>query len=478
MKRTAFAVAGVSLTQLLVAAAIGLPLTAQAQARKNVEETMAPVPGRKSYAQDLLERTASRHPELIEFDIHAMPPGAAQSVIVASKNPGRIGKPTDRDDLEVFKTGTPRVEINKVGDNNVEVAVPLEDVTGRAIGTVEMTFPYVAGTDEDALIQKATAIKDELRRRIAYGAEDLVAPAQYDPRTPIDTYAQYLVDDTLAKQPGVLIIVLHLKDPKTGDYPIAASNIGRIGKAPDASDLAVIQGGPTVVAVSADSSRVEVKQALSDASGNVVGAVAIVFPRRGVGDLSTLKAHAEDIRDSMQRRITNVAALYGPYRVARQEQVVQSEYDKQELGGQQSLPMTKAVTSGEKLEQASQEGYSEAIKGVAGVSPANSKGTANDSVNIRGIKLNLFSNYRINGGLPTVGVITVPTEDKERIETLKGANALMFGVASPAGIINLVTARERFVHAHRERHPRDHRPRQVLEPGLRLSSHAEAHAAG
>src|SRR5260221_1660724 len=412
MKRTAFAVAGISLTQLLVAAAIGLPLAAQAQARKNIEETMAPVPGRKNYAQDLLERTALRHPELIEFDIHAMPPGASQSVIVASKNPGRIGKATDRDDLEVFKTGTPRVEINKVGDNNVEVAVPLEDVTGRAIGTVEMTFPYVAGTDEDALIQKATAIKDELRRRIAYGAEDLVAPAQYDPRTPIDTYAQFLVDDTLAKQPGVLIIVLHVKDPKTGEYPITASNIGRIGKAPDASDLAVIQGGPTVVATSADGSRVEVKQALSDAAGNVVGAIAIVFPRRGVGDLAALKAQGEDIRDSLQGRISNVASLYGPYRVERAERVVQTEYDKPELGGQQSLPMTKAVTSGEKLEQASQEGYSEAIKGVAGVISTNSKGSPNDAIAIRGIKLNLFSNYRLNGGLPTAARVLTPDQDK------------------------------------------------------------------
>ena len=39
------------------------------------------------------------------------------------------------------------------------------------------------------------------------------------------------------------------------------------------------------------------------------------------------------------------------------------------------------------------------------------------------------------------GVITSPTENKERVETLKGANALMFGVASPAGIINFVTKR-------------------------------------
>jgi iron complex outermembrane receptor protein len=103
--------------------------------------------------------------------------------------------------------------------------------------------------------------------------------------------------------------------------------------------------------------------------------------------------------------------------------------------------MTKAVTSGETLDQASQEGYSEAIKGVAGVAPTNSRGSPNDAIAIRGIKLNLFSNYRINGGLPTAGVITTPTENKERIETLKGANALMFGVASPAGIVNLVTKR-------------------------------------
>jgi len=47
------------------------------------------------------------------------------------------------------------------------------------------------------------------------------------------------------------------------------------------------------------------------------------------------------------------------------------------------------------------------------------------------IKLNLFSNYRLNGGLPIAGVICDPNEDKERIEALKGANALMFGVASP-----------------------------------------------
>src|SRR5258708_7112721 len=391
MKRTAIAVAGMSLTQCLVAAVIGMPMPAQAQARPNIAETMAPVPGRKNYAQDLVDRAVARHPELLQLDIHAIPPGSTASTIIAAKDRTRVGKSSDPDDIAVLKPGE--------------------------------------------------AIRDELARRISYGSEDLVTPAQYDPRVPIDTYAQYLVDDTLEKEPAVLIMVLHLQDPKADGYPILASNIGRIGKEADASDLAVIRGGATKLAVSADGTRLEAKLPVRDAAGNVVGAVAIVFPLRGAGDQASLGAHAERIRDGLARRIASMTALYGPYPATADSGAVQAEYNKQELGNQQSLPMTKAITSGEKLEQASQEGYSEAIKGVAGVSPANSKGTANDSVNIRGIKLNLFSNYRLNGGLPTVGVITVPTEDKERIETLKGANALMFGVASPAGIINLVTKR-------------------------------------
>jgi outer membrane receptor protein involved in Fe transport len=119
---------------------------------------------------------------------------------------------------------------------------------------------------------------------------------------------------------------------------------------------------------------------------------------------------------------------------------VEEQPDKPQPADAQTLPMSKEVASGEAL-RGSQDGYTDAVKNQAGISPANSKGSPNDSINIRGIKLNLFSNYRLNGGLPIAGIQTTPTEDKQRIETLKGANALMFGVASPAGIINLVTKR-------------------------------------
>jgi iron complex outermembrane recepter protein len=103
---------------------------------------------------------------------------------------------------------------------------------------------------------------------------------------------------------------------------------------------------------------------------------------------------------------------------------------------------TKTVVSRKQIEEGSQQdGYGDAVKGVAGASSNNGAGSANDSIKFRGIQLGLYTNYRLNGGLAITNVITIPTEDKDRVEALKGANALMFGLASPAGIINLVTKR-------------------------------------
>jgi iron complex outermembrane receptor protein len=286
---------------LCLVAALSFPLGAQ---------TSPPQGSTKNYAQALVDATVARHPELLELDLHAKPPGSSASVIVAARSANRVGHPSDPDDLEVAKTGIPRVEINRIGDYNVEIEIPLFDEHRDTIGSVEMTFPYVAGFDQDALIKKAVAVRNELSALIA----------------------------------GV---------------------------------AALVESAPAEL------------------------------------PLAKLHAPANPI----------------------------AEYNKAELGNEQVLPMTKAVVSGRALEENSQEGYAEAVKNVAGIAPANSKGSPNDSVYIRGIKVNLFSNYRLNGGLPIAGVITTPNEDKERIETLKGANALMFGIASPAGIINEVTKR-------------------------------------
>src|SRR5438105_7917181 len=419
---------------IFLAAAVALPLAAQTPA--------TPAPG-NLYAQYLVDTTAARHPDLLHLDLHATPPGSAESEIIASKDAARRGHKSDRDDVEVFKTGTPRVEINRSGDQNVEAEIQLFDVNRRTIGTVDMTSLGVAALVVHAFVKTAVSIRDELSRRIL-AAASLFDPTQLDAQMPSSIYAQFLVDDTLARHPEVEVVVLHAKAPQGGaDYPIVASNIGRIGKPADASDLEVIKTGTSHTAVDAQGARVESKGVLQDASGNAIGALAVIFPYRKIENEAALQRQAEKIRDELRGRISNVASLYEPRSVTNVADAARpiEEYNKQELGNKQQLPMTKAVVSGKALEESSQEGYAEAVRNVAGVAPANSKGSPNDSIYIRGIKLNLFSNYRLNGGVPVAGVITMPNEDKSRLETLKGANALQFGVASPAGIINMITKR-------------------------------------
>lgn len=306
-------------TVLALAMLIAFP---SAQAQLAVPETTssaADPAANRTYAQALVERTLARHPELLDIELQATPPGSPDSIIIAGKRPSRIGRKTKPVDYEVFRTGIGFVEINTTGDQNVEVQIPLLDAKNKIVGSVEVKFPYPAGSglDKQALTKAAEIIRDELGKQIPNLA-GLFVPAATSP----------------------------------------VSSEGALG----------------------ETARPIVK-------------------------------------------------------------IVEEQEDKEALGNKQSLPMTKEVVSRAALENSSQDGYSEAVKNQAGVAPTNSKGSPNDSIKMRGISLNLFSNYRLNGGLATAGVITTPTEDKERLESLKGANALMFGVASPAGIINLVTKR-------------------------------------
>jgi iron complex outermembrane receptor protein len=247
-----------------------------------------------------------------------------------------------------------------------------------------------------------------------------------------NSFAQDLVDQTVAGHSELLGLDIHATPPNSTQSSIIASkDPERIGRKTDPDVLAVLKTGvPRVVS---NSSGAEVVLPLLDVAGRPVGLVQMAFPVSPGPEAKAearVEERAEEIEEEMREQIPTGARLV-------EDAWLETSGDAEV----QKLPVSKAVVSGQALAQTSQEGYSEAVKDVAGVAPGNSKGSSNDSIYIRGIKLNLFSNYRLNGSLPTAGVLTSPTENKERIETLKGANGLMFGVASPAGIINLVTKR-------------------------------------
>jgi hypothetical protein len=135
------------------------------------------------------------------------------------------------------------------------------------------------------------------------------APAQI----PLKTYAQELVDRTVARNPDLLVIVMHVTPPKSDSNLIIASNIGRIGKPGDEDDLRVIETGKSNLEVGHGGNRYEVELVMRDVSGATIGALGLVWPYREGQDKAPFEAKAERIRDGLARRILNIANLMDPY---------------------------------------------------------------------------------------------------------------------------------------------------------------------
>lgn len=265
----------------------------------------------KIYAQQLVDEAIKRHPNLLVLAMHVTPTNSADNVIIAS-NIGRIGKKADEDDLAVIKTSEPKLEVNKTGDR-FEVELPLLDASRRTIGALGVVFPYKAGDDKAKRQKEAEQIRDELARRISH-VENLMEPPRVDEQTPTNTYAQKLVDETMAKYPDLVILVMHVTPPNKHDTDnvILGSSIGRIGKKADEDDLRVIRTGKTNLEVNSTGERFEVELALQDKTGITIGALGVVFPYKAGDDKAKLEKQAEQIRDELRKKIPSAAKLFEP----------------------------------------------------------------------------------------------------------------------------------------------------------------------
>ncbi len=105
------------------------------------------------------------------------------------------------------------------------------------------------------------------------------------------------------------------------------------------------------------------------------------------------------------------------------------------------VPLTVNVVPQELIRAQAVTGIFEALRNTAGVSRSQLNGSAYDNVAVRGILVENRTSYRLNGSLPTINLVDLPIENKDRVEVLKGVGALYYGFAPPSGIINLVTKR-------------------------------------
>lgn len=105
------------------------------------------------------------------------------------------------------------------------------------------------------------------------------------------------------------------------------------------------------------------------------------------------------------------------------------------------VPLTVNVVPQELLKAQAAAGIYDALRNTAGVSRSQLNGSTYDNVAVRGILVENRTSYRLNGSLPTINLVDLPIENKDRVEVLKGVGALYYGFAPPSGIINLVTKR-------------------------------------
>ncbi len=130
---------------------------------------------------------------------------------------------------------------------------------------------------------------------------------------PLKTYAQELVDRTVASDRALLVVVMHVTPPGAPQNVIIASNIGRIGKPADADDQRVIDTGKPNLEVAHGGRRFEVELPLHDASRTTIGALGLVWKYHAGEPKSALERRATKIRDDLARHILDTASLLDKY---------------------------------------------------------------------------------------------------------------------------------------------------------------------
>ena len=138
----------------------------------------------------------------------------------------------------------------------------------------------------------------------------LSSQAQAQTTIPVKTYAQELVDRTVAQHPDLRTIAIYATPPKTSASLVLASNIGLIGTAAGSEDADVATSGKTRVVETANK-RLEIELPLHDLAGLTVGTLALTWTQPG--SRAALEKKSTEIRDGLARHILNTANLLDPY---------------------------------------------------------------------------------------------------------------------------------------------------------------------
>lgn len=112
-------------------------------------------------AQKLVESTHARHPEVNELGIAVMTSRGCRNI--ASTDKSDIGEKCESEDLKPMRTGKPVVGKENGG---FDISLPLQDSSGKAVGTVGIELKAASGQTESSALQQAKKIAAEMKGQI------------------------------------------------------------------------------------------------------------------------------------------------------------------------------------------------------------------------------------------------------------------------------------------------------------------------
>ena len=162
-------------TSIVISASLVLPIEARAGGVSAPPSTSAPAaqrpknwhaPPGKSLGQKLVDEVMAKHPELLSLTLHGVPPGTNVHTMFAGSFPDRIGNADDPDDIEAQENGLTILDPALRHDNKFVVFVPMQDASGRRIGTAVVAFQKVVGYPRTPLqyYEKALRVSKELQK--------------------------------------------------------------------------------------------------------------------------------------------------------------------------------------------------------------------------------------------------------------------------------------------------------------------------
>jgi hypothetical protein len=159
---------GVLLVALFISGSLGISQQPEPQ-----KITIQPFP---NFAQQLVDATLAKHPDLLVLAFHVVIPGDPLNRVVAinaAQHPKFLGRPSDDIDTDTAKTSRTVVQVIPA-TLRMEVHMPLHDKNGKTIATLVTVYNFKNEEEAPELMRRSQVIRDELAPGIT-GVDQLLA---------------------------------------------------------------------------------------------------------------------------------------------------------------------------------------------------------------------------------------------------------------------------------------------------------------